>query len=236
MAIGSCLAAWAGASFSGSGILELHNVGDKFFSGFGDIVLLYAAVGVISVTALNMYGGSLTLISAMDSFTKVRPTLRVRLVMIGITALLSLVVAWAFANNGSFQADFNNFLLLVLYFFIPWTAVNLVDYFIVRRGHYAIAEIFKPNGIYGRWGWRGIVSYLVGFFAMTPFFSTEHYSGWVANAAHGADFSLFVGLPVAGLLYWLLSRSIDTEAERRLAEEQAGILEREAMAHQRTDG
>jgi hypothetical protein len=45
-----------------------------------------------------------------------------------------------------------------------------------------------------------------------------------------------VGLPVAGGLYWLLSRSIDTDGERRLAEEQADVLEREAMAHERTDG
>jgi NCS1 family nucleobase:cation symporter-1 len=236
MFIGSALAAWAGLSFSGTGIAELHAVGNKFFDGFGGIILLYSALGLLSVTALNMYGGSLTLISALDSFKKVRPTLGVRLSMIGFTAALSLVIALAVANNDSFQANFSNFLLLVLYFFIPWTAVNLVDFFIVRRGHYAIAEIFKPDGIYGRWGWRGIVSYLVGFVAMTPFFSTEHYSGWVANAAHGADYSLFVGLPVAGVLYWWLCRSIDTEAEARLAEEQADVLEREAMAHERTDG
>jgi len=236
MFIGSALAAWAGLSFSGTGIAELHAVGNKFFDGFGGIILIYSALGLLSVTALNMYGGSLTLISALDSFKKVRPTLGVRLSMIGFTAALSLVIALAVANNDSFQANFSNFLLLVLYFFIPWTAVNLVDFFIVRRGHYAIAEIFKPDGIYGRWGWRGIISYLVGFVAMTPFFSTEHYSGWVANAAHGADYSLFVGLPVAGLLYWWLCRSIDTEAEARLAEEQADVLEREAMAHERTDG
>jgi hypothetical protein len=36
-------------------------------------------LGLLSVTALNMYGGSLTLISAIDSFRTVRPTLRVRL-------------------------------------------------------------------------------------------------------------------------------------------------------------
>ena len=48
--------------------------------------------------------------------------------------------------SADFLANFNDFLLLVLYFFIPWTAVNLTDYFIVRKGHYAIAEIFKPNG------------------------------------------------------------------------------------------
>ena len=112
--------------------------------------------------ALNMYGGSLTLLSALrlvqaGAADPGRPARHVTL-----TAVLSLVVA-LLASTESFLANFENFLLLVLYFFIPWTAVNLVDYFIVRRGHYAIAEIFKPDGIYGRWGWRGIVSYLVGF-------------------------------------------------------------------------
>ena len=232
MFIGSALAAWAGANFDT--IESLKSSGDHFFDGFGAIVLVFSALGLLSVTALNMYGGSLTLISAMDSFKKVRPTLAVRLVMIGFTALLSLVVAWG--ASSSFLDNFENFLLLVLYFFIPWTAVNLVDFFIVRKGHYAIAEIFKPDGIYGRWGWRGIVAYLVGFGAMLPFFSTEHYSGWVANAAHGADYSLFVGLPVSAVLYWYLCRSVDTDAEARLAEEQADILEREAMAHERTEG
>jgi purine-cytosine permease-like protein len=123
----------------------------------------------------------------------------------------------------------------VLYFFIPWTAVNLVDYFIVRHGHYAIAEIFNPQGIYGRWGWRGIVSYLIGFAAMLPFFSTGLYSGWVANAANGADFSLFVGLPVAGILYWVLCRNLDVEAEARLAAAEQEQVEEEAMHHLRPE-
>ena len=123
----------------------------------------------------------------------------------------------------------------MLYLFIPWTAVNLVDYFIVRRGHYAIGEIFNPHGIYGRWGWRGILAYLVGFVAMVPFFSTGLYTGPVANAAQGADFSLFIGLPVSGVLYWVLCRNIDVDAEAALAGAEADELEREAMAHLRTE-
>ena len=48
------------------------------------IILIFSALGLLSVTALNMYGGSLTLISALDSFKKVRPTLAVRLSMIAL--------------------------------------------------------------------------------------------------------------------------------------------------------
>ena len=69
------------------------------------------------------------------------------------------------------------------------------------------------------------MSYLAGFAAMVPFFSTGLYSGPVANATDGADFSLFVGLPVAGVLYWVLCRGLDLTAERRLADDEAAQLE-----------
>ncbi|MFE2431635.1 purine-cytosine permease family protein [Streptomyces sp. NPDC059373] len=227
MMLGALLAASAGKDFDTIG--SINAAGDKVFSGFGAIVLLFAALGLLSVTALNMYGGSLTLISAIDSFKKVRPTLGVRLVTIGLTAALSLVGALLATSH--FLENFNNFLLLVLYLFIPWTSVNLMDYYVVRRGHYAIAEIFNPRGIYGRWGWHGIISYLVGFAVMVPFFAVGTlYVGPAAKALGGADISLFIGLPVAALLYWLLTRSVDVEAETRLAEAEAEALE--AAAHQ----
>jgi hypothetical protein len=41
----------------------------------------------------------------------------------------------------------------------------------------------------------------------------------------GVDISLFIGLPVAALLYWILSRSIDVNAEQVLAASQADSLE-----------
>ncbi|MGW3108412.1 purine-cytosine permease family protein [Streptomyces sp. NPDC001100] len=228
MTLGALLAAWAGKDFDT--IRSINAAGDKVFSGFGAIVLLFATLGLISVTALNMYGGSLTLISAIDSFKRVHPTVSVRLVTIGLTAALSLI--GAFAATADFLTNFNNFLLLVLYLFIPWTAVNLMDYYVVRRGHYAIAEIFNPRGIYGRWGWNGIISYLVGFGVMVPFFSVGTlYVGPIAHAMDGADLSLFVGLPVAGLLYWWLSRSIDVAAEIRVAEAEAEMLEQAAHEH-----
>ncbi|MFE5036030.1 purine-cytosine permease family protein [Streptomyces sp. NPDC056683] len=228
MVLGTLLAGWAGAGFDT--IPSINAAGDKVFDGFGAIVLLFSALGLISVTALNMYGGSLTLISAIDSFKRVRPTLGVRLVTLLVTAALSLIGALAATSN--FLTNFNNFLLLVLYLFIPWTSVNLMDYYVVRRGHYAIAEIFKPNGIYGRWGWQGIISYLVGFAVMIPFFSVGTlFVGPAAKALDGADISLFVGLPVSALLYWWLTRSIDVEEETRIAEAEAAALEQAAHEH-----
>src|SRR5690349_3776717 len=227
MITGAVLAAWAGKAFDT--VATIDKAANGIFDGFGTIVLLFAALGLISVTALNLYGGSLTAISAVDSFKSVRPTLSVRVVTISFTAALSLIVS--LISSASFLTNFENFLLLILYLFIPWTAVNLIDYYVVRRGHYAVEEIFKPDGIYGRWGWRGIAAYLIGFACMVPFFSTPSFTGPIAKAMDGADLSLFIGLPVAGGLYLLFARSIDVEAERRLAEHEAEELEEMAAEH-----
>jgi purine-cytosine permease-like protein len=227
MALGALLAASAGKSFDT--VTSIYDAGNGVFDGFGTVVLLFSALGLISVTALNLYGGSLTLISAVDSFVKVRPTLAVRTLTIGFTGALSLVVALIASAN--FLDNFESFLLLILYLFVPWTAVNLIDYYIVRRGHYAVAEIFKPDGIYGRWAWRGIAAYLIGLAVMVPFFSTPKFTGPVAKALDGADLSLFLGLPIAGGLYWWFARSIDVDGEARLARREIEELERAAEAH-----
>ncbi|HZC28186.1 MAG TPA: cytosine permease [Gaiellaceae bacterium] len=227
MGLGALLASSAGKAFDT--VTSIDKAANGIFDGFGTIVLLFAALGLISVTALNLYGGSLTLISAIDSIRSVRPTLGVRVATITFTAALSLVVA--LVSSESFLTNFENFLLLILYLFIPWTAVNLIDYYVVRRGHYAVEEIFKPRGIYGRWGWRGIAAYGIGFACMVPFFSTPKFTGPIAKAMSGADLSLFIGAPVAAGLYLLFARSIDVESERRLAEREAEELEEMAAQH-----
>jgi purine-cytosine permease-like protein len=104
-----------------------------------------------------------------------------------------------------------------LYLFTPWTAINLVDFYVVRKGHYSIREIFKPDGMYGRWNWRGLSAYVVGFVVMIPCFSTELYKGPIARALGGADIAMLVGLPVAALVYLLMCRSIDLEGDKARA-------------------
>ncbi|HKT55704.1 MAG TPA: cytosine permease [Microbacterium sp.] len=226
------LGSWIAVSAKDIGtntVVDLKHVADLLFPGFGVIALIVAALGLVSVTALNMYGGSLTLISSIDSFVKVRPTLTIRIVTLVITAAISL--AFALFATAHFLGNFNAFLLLILYLFIPWTAVNLTDFFIVRKGHYAIAEIFKPNGIYRRWGWPGIAAYVLGFVVMVPFFDVaDFYEGPVSKAMGGVDISMFIGLPVAAVAYWLMTRHIDVAAEQALADTQAREIE-EAAAH-----
>ena len=39
---------------------SIDSAANGIFDGFGTIVLVFSALGLISVTALNLYGGSLT--------------------------------------------------------------------------------------------------------------------------------------------------------------------------------
>ena len=202
--------------------------GDAIFNGFGTIVLTVALVGLVSVIALNLYSGSLAMLAAVDTVIPIRPSVTTRAIAIGVIAFLG--TAGSLLLPEDFLGSYGVFLTALLYSLIPWTAINLVDFFFVRRGDYAILEIFKKNGIYGPWNWRGLVAYAIGIAVMIPFFAIfagadEVFVGPIARALDGADLSLFVGLPVSALVYWLLCRKLDLSDERRLASEEAVELE-----------
>ena len=202
--------------------------GNAIFGGFGTFALAIALIGLVSVIALNLYSGSLAGLAAVDVVRPIKPSVSVRVVAVAVIAVLG--TAGSLLLPQDFLSGYSNFLTILLYFLTPWTAINLVDFYFVRRGEYAIAEIFKPDGIYRLWNWRGLVAYFVGFAVMVPFFSTSIFTGPVASAAGGADFSLFVGLPVSAVLYWLLSRNLDVTSERRVAESEKAELEATAAA------
>lgn len=204
-------------------ILAVRQVGDLVFPGFGTLAVIVSVLALISIMGVNAYGAMLTGTSAVDGFKKVRPTVRLRVIGLIVVGLGSLVAALLIPDN--YIGSFNNFVLLMLYFLVPWTAVNLVDFYFVRRGRYAITEILKPNGVYGRWAGRGVLAYLIGFLSMIPFFSTSFYVGPVADLLGGADFSFVVGLLVSGLLYLVFSRGLDRAVETEARVESEAELE-----------
>ncbi len=198
------------------------DTGNLVWPGFGPVLIILSSLSLVTITTLNLYGGSLTLLSIVDSFTHVSNPGRARLVAL---VLLGVVSTWLSALAGAdVQKLIEDLLSVLIYLFTPWTAINLVDFFFVRHGHYSVREIFNPDGIYGRWNWRGIGAYVIGFVAMVPCFSTPVYVGWVAQRLGGADISMVIGLPVAALVYAFACRSIDLEAERaQIAVADAGL-------------
>jgi nucleobase:cation symporter-1, NCS1 family len=195
---------------------SLRVVADTVLPGLGKPLLLASLLGLIAITSLNYYGASLTLLSVVDCFKPSPPSRLKRFV----TLLLSTLAATflAFSSSSGFVAKFGDFLAILLYLFTPWTAINLVDFYWVRKGAYSVREIFNAHGMYGSWNWRGLSAYGVGFVSMIPFFSTGVYTGPVAAALKGADIAMLVGLPVAAAVYVLACRSLDLNADRLRAQ------------------
>jgi purine-cytosine permease-like protein len=159
----------------------------------------------------------LTVLTAVDSIKKIRPTRQARIVAIVILAVVWYVIGRSISSSA--VGTVSDSLTLMLYLLVPWTATNLVDFFLVRRGHYAIADLFTPRGIYGSWGARGLIAYALGFAAEIPFMVLPSiagfkYTGPIAKQISDIDISWLVGLAVASIAYWLLSRTLDLQDEQ----------------------
>lgn len=214
IAVGAWLATRLGAT---DGLAGLQLAGNNVFHYLGDVVALLSALALWATMGMNNYGAMLTVLTGVDSFKKLNPQRIHRVVTI-----VALTVIW-FVISQLITGDAVNTvatsLTLMLYLLVPWTAANLIDFFFVRRGHYAITDLFKLNGIYGIWGWRGLTAYAVGFLAQIPFMVLPQMGSWsyispVAGAIGGVDIAWLVGLIVSAVVYLALSRSLDLTAER----------------------
>lgn len=201
------------ALFPGESItVALERSGDLIYPGFGTVLLAVGGLALLIFNGMCVYGGALTLITALQSVRRSSLSLSLRIkaiVCVGVSAtVLGVILPDDFLGT-----TFYTVLAVLGYLMAPWTAINLTDYFIVRKGRYSITEIFNPTGIYGDWNWRGILSYTLSFVAMIPFISLSFYEGAMAHYLGGVDYAFFVGIPVAALLYWAfcLNMALDEE-------------------------
>jgi len=211
ISLGAWLATRLGAS---DGLVALYAAGNAVMPGFGVVMALASVTALIATMGLNAYSGMLTVVTAVSSLSKLQhPPAALR-----HAAIVAVAVAWVLLSlaisTGAIALLFA-VLTIMLYLLVPWTSVNLVDYFFVRHGRYAITHLFKPDGIYGEWGVRGLAAYLVGFAATLPFFVLpDVYMGPLARALGGVDVGWLVGLVVSGGVYYALSRNLDAGRER----------------------
>ncbi|MFC9121799.1 purine-cytosine permease family protein [Streptomyces sp. NPDC057067] len=163
------------------------------------------ALGKLTINVLNTYGGFMSMVTGISGFRGQR-TLSQR----GRAAYIALIMvagtAVALLGKDSFLTSFKDFLLFLLTFFTPWSAINLVDYYLISRERYDIPALSDPRGRYGAWRWDALLGYGVGVLAQLPFLVTHFYTGPLAAPLGGADISWIVGLAVPAALYWLLAR------------------------------
>jgi nucleobase:cation symporter-1, NCS1 family len=176
--------------------------------GIAPLVLIVFSVGVAAANAMNLYCGALsTLTFGQTLMPRWSPGPRARTVICLLLFALSLVAA--LASKESFLVNYEDFILLLLYVLVPWTSINLVDYYLLRHGQYDVASFFRRDGgIYGRINSAAVTCYAIGILVQLPFISSPVYRGPIARAIGGIDLSWIVGLAVTSpAYYWLAKRS-----------------------------
>ena len=155
---------------------------------------------------MNIYCGVLSTITVGQTFAprwRAGPASRVTLSVLFIAAALAMALLGA----RNFLVNYENFLSLLLCVMAPWTAINLVDFYLVQHGRYDVRSFFRPDGgIYGRYNGTALFCYGLGIVLQVPFLATDLYTGPVAAALGGADVSWLVALAVVSPLYYALAQ------------------------------
>ncbi|WP_353942994.1 cytosine permease [Streptomyces sp. HUAS MG91] len=203
MTFGVLVAASAGEAFIDNQVGYVVSLGG---AGLVASVLYFViALGKLTINVLNTYGGFMSMVTGISGFRGQR-TLGPRGRAAYIAVIMVAGTAVALLGKDSFLDSFKDFLLFLLTFFTPWSAINLVDYYLISRERYDIPALADPDGRYGAWRWDALAVYAVGVLAQLPFLATSFYTGPFVEPLGGADVSWIVGLAVPAVLYWLLAR------------------------------
>ncbi|HYA00754.1 MAG TPA: cytosine permease [Candidatus Binatia bacterium] len=203
MAFGAVAASVAAKLFNFGDVSFFMGLG---FNGTGWLIALIIILGIIAVNVLNLYGMFMSTTTTVTALARLQVHRWTRAGFVLGAAVVGTIIAVAATSD--FLSNFQNFILFLAYFLVPWTAVNLTDFYFVRRQQYDISSIFTPKGIYGAFDWRTVVAYLVAVAVEIPFISTTFFTGPMVQYLGGGDISWILGLIVATVLYYVLHLAI----------------------------
>lgn len=203
MTLGAFMAAIAGDAFLND---QVGYVGQLAGPGFVAVLIyLVVLLGKLTINCLNAYGGFMSMLTTVTAFTgrsSAAPGVRAAYILV-FTAASVLVAVVASAD---FLANFKNFVLMLLMVFVPWSAINLTDYYLISRERVDVPALYDPDGRYGRWNAAALTCYLVGIVAQIPFLAQSIYTGPVTELLGGADISWIVGLVFTAAVYYPWAR------------------------------
>src|SRR4029077_14960329 len=165
--------------------------------------LLCIALGAVAANALNIYSGTMSLVSL--GIREMGMTLRQRravlAVIVGVIGFLGGVIFQAQVAPGS---KYEFFLLLISYWIAPWLAVVFVDYWL-RRGDYGDESIFYNTRIFR---WQGLVAMGVGLVVSVYLFANVFgaYLGPIPTTTPDVgDITFIVGFLISAILYYVFN-------------------------------
>ena len=187
------------------------------------IIILLLVPGVAVAGAICLYGGALAMITLGHTLLpRWRITHRARIVIAATIFAIALLIS--IVGEANFLSLYSHFNELLLYLLVPWTAVNLIDYYLIRFGEYHVDSFFAADGgVYGHYNVTALACYLVGIVVQIPFVAADLYTGPFARALGGVDISWVVGIAVVSPVYYFAVRSF----QRPLSAQRAAKISQE---------
>jgi nucleobase:cation symporter-1, NCS1 family len=177
----------------------------------GKWVLWFSALSLIAGAGMNAYTGMLSWEAVRSTWQRVQLSRVAR--VIGVLLISAVALILALLGWRSFVTTFSNFLDVLLFVFVPWSMINLIDFYVVQHEHYDVASFYTARGVYGGWRWPAVVPYLVAVGVELLFVDQTDLKGPLVNALGGADISWIVGGVVAAAGYLIAVRIAGPRAE-----------------------
>lgn len=171
----------------------------------GKWALVVMALSLVDANAFNAYTGSFQVISLAGMWRRLKPeSVAVRVVPFAAVMAAGTVIALLGYRN--FVGNLSNFLGFLLVVLITWSAINLTDFYAVRRGSYDVAAFFDPSGgPYGKVAWPGLAALATGIAAEFAFIAQPDFHGPLVARLGGADISWIIGFIVPAAVYLYLA-------------------------------
>jgi len=203
MTLGVIAAALAGNAFAGNEVGYIVSLGST--AGMAMVIYFAICFGKITFTTLNAYGSFMSLTTIVSGFRR-QTTLSQGGRILFVILMVSVACLIALLSEPAFLKSFTHFLLFLLAFFVPWSAISLTDFYLVTRGRVDVPALADPDGRYGRWNLAGIAVYFLGVMVQLPFIDNPLHHGSLTWIFAGNDVSWIVGWLVTALLWRVASR------------------------------
>ncbi len=174
------------------------------FGPLRPVAQLLLIVAIVYGNVMNLYSAYMSSATIFSGFHRMRSMGGGGKLLV-MSATMAAAIMVSILSQGNFQGYFANVLSALIYMLVPWSAINLADFYLVRKGRYDIGAMFDVDGCYGAYRWRTIAVFLIGIVAQEPFMSFTFYHGWIASRL-GADIAWVPGFLIPGAMYVLIER------------------------------
>ncbi|SKA95311.1 purine-cytosine permease family protein [Sporosarcina newyorkensis] len=190
---------------------EIKNMGGVL--GYSIVILL--SLGVLIINSLNIYGAGIIVLSIASNFWSFRTSGRLRII---ISVLIGIVIGFAAtAGAGNFMSNFQIYLGFVLFFIIPWSVINLTDFYVLKR-RFHHEDFMKKDGIFGKLNYKTMGIYLFTILCQVPFINTEIYQGALSKAMGGMDIAWIIGIVIAFVFYMIAMKIGERVSSKKAAD------------------